>query len=564
MTSRHGTQLRGDSLPARSNWLSILTFLMVFLLILVSLYVVIDEQTRIFSPIGNPLYSEILISIIVVALATFVSIQVVLQSRAQRRIMEALRDSEERYRTLFERVPIGLYRTTPEGKIIDANPALIEMLGYPDRETLLATNAYQVYVDPGERHRLMTILEEKGMVSNYTLRLRRYDGVEIWVEDTLRAIRNAEGNLLYFDGSLKDISARKQAEEMRSLLASIVESSEDAIVGETLEGHIVSWNTGARRFFGYSTEEILQQPFLSLVASDHTMEMNEILARVKEGKEAIQVETVGVRKDGKRIDLSVAVSPIKDITGNLIGISCIARDITQRRNMERYILQAERLAAMGSISAALAHEVKNPLQAIRSNLELVLEFPLEHGEKENCLAVCQREVERLMGITQRILSLSRSEIRTVQTFSFSEVWKGTLELMKRALESASITVINEVPDNLPPIFGISDQISQVIVNLLLNAIEAMPGGGMIKGTAQIEDTKLAFTMINSGPPIPLESLDHIFDPFFTTKAEGSGLGLYVSYTIIREHGGTITAENLSEGGVAFTIRLPILREQENP
>jgi signal transduction histidine kinase len=231
--------------------------------------------------------------------------------------------------------------------------------------------------------------------------------------------------------------------------------------------------------------------------------------------------------------------------------------------MERYVLQAERLAAMGSISAALAHEVKNPLQAIRSNLELVLEFPLEPDEKQDCLEICQHEVERLMSITQRVLSFARPEKRAFQPFSFAEVWRGALELMKRALEVASIRVINEVPDNLPPIIGISDQISQVIVNLLLNAIESMPEGGMIKGTAQVEDAQLIFTMINSGPPIGLEYIDHIFDPFFTTKSEGSGLGLFICHNIVREHGGTISVENLSEGGVAFTIRLPAAGAKEN-
>lgn len=563
MSSVHGMPQRGDPLQTRSNWLSILAFMMVILLIFIALYVVTDEQTRIFHFIGENLYAEILISVIVIGLAAFISFQVILQARVQKRILEALQNSEERYRTLFERVPVGLYRTTPRGKILDANPALIEMLRYPDRETILAVNAYQIYVDPNERDRLVTLLEKKNLINNYPLRLRCYDGSEIWVEDTLRAVRNAEGDIVYYDGSLKDISDRKKAEEMRFLLASIVESSEDAIIGENLEGHVLSWNAGAQRIFGYPAEEVIQRPFLSLVAPEHATELNKILTKVKRGEEAIHIETVGVRKDGRRIDLSMAVSPIKDFAGRLIGISCIARDITQRKNMERYMLQAERLAAMGSISATLAHEVKNPLQAIRSNLELVLKFPLEWDEKEDCLEVCQHEVERLMSITQRILSFSRPERRVIQQFSFSEVWKGALELMKRPLEVAAITVVNEVPDDLPPISGISDQVSQVLVNLLLNAIESMPEGGVIKGTAQVEAAQLAFTMINSGPSIPVEYLDHIFDPFFTTKTEGSGLGLFICHNIIREHGGTIDVANLSEGGVAFTIRLPFLVEQES-
>ena len=473
-------------------------------------------------------------------------------------ILEALRESEARYRTLFERIPIGLYRTTPEGLILDANPALIEMLGYPDRETLLAINAAEIFVQPEDRRRMNELLDKVGVANNFELRLKRFDGSIVWMEDTVRAIRDSSGKVMYYDGGLEDVTARRQAEETRSLLASIVESSEDAIVGENLHGSIVSWNSGAERIFGYSSKEVKGHLISMLVPPDRAEDMENTLSRIKDREDLVRLDTTGLRKDGKAIDLSLTVSPIKDVAGNAIGASIIARDITDQKIIERYMLRTERLAAMGRMSTMLAHEVKNPLQAIRSNLELLLEFQLDADERENCLRSCRHEVDRLIGITQGMLTFVRVEKRTVQPFSLLKVWEQALALLSRPLEKASIRVESDFPNDLPAVFGIADQIAQVLVNLVLNAIDVMPEGGTLKAIGRVEGYSLALSLINNGPAIPAGNLEHIFDPFFTTKMEGTGLGLFICHNIIQEHGGTLAVENLNEGGVAFKITLPAI------
>jgi len=264
------------------------------------------------------------------------------------------------------------------------------------------------------------------------------------------------------------------------------------------------------------------------------------------------------RKSGEQIHVSLTISPILNVAGDIIGISKIARDITERKRMEQYVLRTERLAAMGNITAALAHEVKNPLQSILNNLELALNFSLESDETEECLQVCLREVERLIEITQRMLGFVRPEREAYHPISIPVVWQRTYALLNKTLQLAAIQVTTDIPENLPRVMGIPDQISQVFLNLVLNVRQALPSGGNLHIEARVEREMLVLTLTNNGPPIPDEHIEHIFDPFFTTKPDSTGLGLYISHTIIQQHGGTLSVQNLEGGkGVSFTITLPI-------
>jgi PAS domain S-box-containing protein len=409
---------------------------MLVLLLLMAIYAVAKGRLDLPAFQIESAVLEVLVGFLVLVFASFVSFQLLSESKSRRKMVEALRESERRYRTLFERVPVGLYRTTPQGTILDANPSLVEMLGYPDRGTLLAVNASQVYLDPQDRELMNDVLEREGVVNDYEIRLKRYDGSVIWAEDTVRAVLDPDGNMLYYDGSLEDI--------------------------------------------------------------------------------------------------------------------------TERKNMERYMLREERLAAMGRISTSLAHEVKNPLQAIRSNLELLLDFPLDTDEREQCLQTCRREVDRLIGIAQRMLTFVRTEKSTVQPFSLPQVWNQVLTLLSGPLKKAEIPVTADFPSNLPLAVGIADQIGQVILNLVLNAVEVIPRGGSLEGVARVEGNNLVLKVINDGPPIPSEHLDKIFDPFFSTKPEGTGLGLFICHSIVEEHGGSLTVENLEGGGVAFKMTMPAM------
>jgi PAS domain S-box-containing protein len=273
--------------------------------------------------------------------------------RREKQLADAkLRESEERYRTLFERVPVGLSRVTPSGEILDANPALLDILGYPDRDTLMAVNASDLYVDPEVRTQALLVLARQGIV-DYDAQMRRRDGTVIWLRMTLQAVRTPSGQVMHVEGAARDITESKRAEEGLQRLAAIVTSSDDAIIGATLDGTITSWNSGAEKMYGYSAEEAIVRSVSMLYAKDHLPELPRSLSRLKRGEHLTHVETVRVRKDGTRIDISITMSPIRD-AGGVIGVSSIARDITERRRAEEDLRKSDerfRLLARASNDA---------------------------------------------------------------------------------------------------------------------------------------------------------------------------------------------------------------------
>jgi signal transduction histidine kinase len=258
---------------------------------------------------------------------------------------------------------------------------------------------------------------------------------------------------------------------------------------------------------------------------------------------------------GRRFDHSLY--PVLDAQGNTVCIVVFAQDITERRRAEQQAAHAERLAALGRLGAALAHEINNPLQGIQSNLELVTGFDLPAEERQERLALMRRELERLTDLTARLLRLARPASDTRYAVSVSQLVQRGLALVGSQLHQAHVQVIMDLPADGPMIFAAADQIVQVLLNIILNAIEAMPDGGHLHVTSRADGDMVALTLTNDGPPIPPEHLEHLFEPFYTTKPGGTGLGLSLSQSIVEQHGGAIRVNNLEGGrGVAFTITLP--------
>ena len=249
--------------------------------------------------------------------------------------------------------------------------------------------------------------------------------------------------------------------------------------------------------------------------------------------------------------------------GRVVRIYGAGQDITERKRMERYVLRTERLAAMGHMAAALAHEIKNPLQSLQSHLELVLDFALEPDEREEYLRFCCQEIEHLTEITERVLGFARPASDTPYPASIVHLTQRVLALIGKPLQHARVQVTTDFPIDLPPVLVLPDRIIQVLLNLIINAIESIPDSGHVHIAARTAGDMLVLTLTNDGPPIPLEHIEHIFDPFFTTKPDGTGLGLFISHSIVGQHGGTISVENQRDNqGVTFTITLPIAHPAE--
>jgi two-component system, NtrC family, sensor kinase len=238
-------------------------------------------------------------------------------------------------------------------------------------------------------------------------------------------------------------------------------------------------------------------------------------------------------------------------------ILIIAEMITHYQQILDDSERTERLAAIGRVAASLAHEVNNPLQALRSHLELIRSYPLSAEEREQSFRILEREVERLDETTRRVLGFARPAPDILQPVSVTGLLEQALALSKNSLRNQNMEIITEFPDDLPPVLAAAGQLIQVFLNIILNALHAMKGKGRLEIRVRPRGESVEVRFVNDGPPIPPEYLARIFDPFFTTRPEGTGLGLSISHAILQRHHGTIHAGNLPHRkGVEFIITLP--------
>lgn len=245
---------------------------------------------------------------------------------------------ESRYRSLFDGVPIALYLTAPDGTILDANPALVELLGYPSRESLLQLSAYDLFVDHDVRRSQIAQLEQQDLVRDYPMQLRRSDGELIWVLDQARAVRDAKGRVIFYEGSLKDITAERQAGEQlqrtNEKLRALIEASPLAIMALDIDRNVVSWNAAAERIFGWKEAEVLGRPLPPVVPEEQAQEFSLFYRRLLHGHNINDVETVRRRRDGTLLNVLISAGPLRDDRGKVIGTLALVADITERKQVE--------------------------------------------------------------------------------------------------------------------------------------------------------------------------------------------------------------------------------------
>jgi signal transduction histidine kinase len=290
-------------------------------------------------------------------------------------------------------------------------------------------------------------------------------------------------------------------------------------------------------------------------------ELRNLLRDSLDRRTPLSLEKVSLNLPHGPETLRIHSVPLPDPAHSSWGLMVIGEVTTRYSLITAEAERTERLAAIGRVAASLAHEINNPLQSLRAHLELIRRYRLSPAEREQSLRILETEVERLDEITRRILGFARPTPEVLQPVSILAVIEQTLALSRNYLQNQHVEFVISAPKSLPPCMAAPGQLIQVFLNIILNAAHAMQGEGKleIRVRSRGETVELAFT--NNGPPIPAEYLPHLFEPFFTTRAEGTGLGLSVSHTILQRHHGTIRAANLPQGrGVVFTISLPLIHE----
>jgi two-component system, chemotaxis family, CheB/CheR fusion protein len=380
---------------------------------------------------------------------------------------------------------------------------------------------------------------------------------------------------------LVDTTNQKKSEEAKGRLAAIVEYSEDAIISKDLNGIITTWNHGAEKLFGYTAQEAIGRPVSILAPPGRENEMMEILERIRRRQNVEHYDTVRLRKDGTPLDISLAVSPIFDANGEIIGASKIARDITSRKvaEDERAALLIREQSARAEAETAnrlkdeflalVSHEVRTPLNAIVGWVHLLRAGKPSDDQIEKALESIDRNasaqgeiINELLDTSRIITGKLRMESKALQITSIIE---SALEIMRPAAEAKSITVETDLDCHAGPVWGDSARLQQVLWNLLSNAIKFTPRGGRVDVGCRQSETNVVITIKDSGEGMDQEFLPYAFDRFRQADAStarihaGLGLGLSIVRNIVEMHGGTVFAE--SEGkrrGSIFTVTLPAM------
>jgi PAS domain S-box-containing protein len=364
--------------------------------------------------------------------------------------------------------------------------------------------------------------------------------------------------------SNEEVLVSESSFELIQRLAAIVESSDDAIISKTTEGIVATWNRGAERIFGYTAQEMIGQPISRLACIGGEDDIRKVLDQIRRGERVDHYETMRRCKDGREIPVSLTISPLRNSSGEVIGASKIARDISGRKQAEQAMLIAEKLAAVSRLASSIAHDINNPLAAV-TNLLFLLENENLSEQGKHYLTTAQREVFRVAHIAAQALGFYRNAEDPVW-LSLSTILDDALKLHHDRCSALGIEVSREY-DLAPQVCCRPGELLQVMVNLVGNAFDAMPSGGRLRLRIRratdwaTNRSGLRVAVADTGHGISAETRSRIFEPFYTTKeGTGTGLGLWVCADIVSKYEGRISMRSSNAGarrGSVFCLFLPL-------
>jgi PAS domain S-box-containing protein len=474
------------------------------------------------------------------------------------------REAERRYRELFDNIQEGLFFSTPEGRFIEVNDALVSMLGYSSREELLQVDIpTQVYFSPEQRQVHADALEKDGNLRNFEATLRRKNGSPIYVLINAFGMYDNLGRLLQIRGLMLDVTGlhtyQSELQRERDFSGKILSNTQSLILVADTAGLISYAN---RRWYeaGFEQRELLGRPLLELAAPGYVRPLADAVQAILRGGQVDNLELQIMRGNGNVGQFSVNLSPMRDEQGNINSIVVVMTDITDSAELRDKLVHAEKMAAVGQLVSGVAHEVNNPLTAILGFADLLLENPDLPATALKDLRVILQEAQRTKQIVQNLLSFARQMPPQRNAVQLNLILRRTIQLRSYDFNSHGVEIIEHLDEGLPDIFGDAHQLQQVFLNILNNAYDAVhevgrPARIEIMSTKSGDAVEVSFCDNGYGISHP----DKIFDPFFTTKevGKGTGLGLSICYGIVKEHGGEILCHNNPDGqGATFIVRFP--------
>jgi PAS domain S-box-containing protein len=519
-----------------------------------------------------------------------------------KRAQEALRKSENLKAAVVDAALDAIVAVDHEGKVSDFNRAAEKMFGY-SRNDALGKALAELIIPERLRHahreglaRYLVTGEGPVLGKRIEQLALHADGHEFPVELSISVIPGISPPA--FTATLRDITGVKQAVAAQTRLAAIIESSDDGIIGKTLDGIITSWNKGAEVIFGHREEEMVGQPILKIIPSERHGEEEFILGRLRQGERIEHYETVRVHKDGHLIDVSLSTSPIRDQSGKVVGASKIVRDITARKRAEEILrrrdeelriltekaaqereqllsnervarAEAERMSAMkDEFLATLSHELRTPLSAILGWAQVLRRGSKDEADLQKGLDTIERNARMQTQLIEDLLDMSRitsGQVRLdIQPVLPDSVVEAALETVRPSAEAKGIRIEKVLDPLAGPVSGDPARLQQVIWNLLSNAVKFTPKNGKIQVLLERVNSHIEISVADTGIGIRPEFLPHVFERFrqadssTTREYAGLGLGLSIVKHLVELHGGTVHAESAGEGrGATFVVHLPV-------
>jgi PAS domain S-box-containing protein len=481
------------------------------------------------------------------------------------------REAERRYRELFDNIQEGIFFSTPQGRFVEVNDALVRILGYSSREEVIQLDIpTEVYSSPRRREELAEMFERQGGLRNQEEIFRRKDGSPVHVFINCFAVRDSSGTVLQYRGLILDITGLRQSQtelqKERDFSNKILSHTQSLILVTDTEG-VISYANRRWSGLGFQQSQILAHPLPDLCAPPRRAALREALSAVAHGQQVDNFDLPLVRGDGAGGQFSVNLSPINGEDGRVSSIVVVLTDVTDSAMLRAKLVHAEKMAAVGQLVSGVAHEVNNPLTAILGFTDLLMENPELPESARRDLRVILQEAQRTKQIVQNLLSFARQMPPQRQLVQLNSILQRTVHLRSYDFINHGIEVVERLAPSLPDVLGDSHQLQQVFLNILNNAYDAVREGARPPHPARIEiksDRDGAFVEISfRDNGVGIADPERIFDPFFTTKdvGKGTGLGLSICYGIVREHGGEIVChDNQDSEGSTFVVRLPVPSE----
>ncbi|HEX9112562.1 MAG TPA: PAS domain S-box protein [Terriglobales bacterium] len=478
------------------------------------------------------------------------------------------REAERRYRELFDNIQEGIFFSTPQGRFIEVNDALVHILGYDSREEVLQLDIpSQVYFSAQRRQELTALLDRQGGLRNQEEVLRRKDGSPVHVYINCFAMCDSRGQVVQYRGLMLDITGLRNSQielqHERDFTSKVLNHTQSLILVTGTEG-VISYANRRWGGLGFQPDQLLGRPFTELAAPARRDALRAALAAVARGQQVDNFDLQLVRGDGGRGQFSVNLSPISAEDGSVTSVVVVMTDVTDSAMLQAKLVHSEKMAAVGQLVSGVAHEVNNPLTAILGFTDLLMENPDLPESARRDLKVILQEAQRTKLIVQNLLSFARQMPPQRLPVQLNSVLRRTIQLRAYDFHSHDVQVIERLDESLPEVIGDSHQLQQVFLNIVNNAHDAVREAGRparIEIISARSGSWVEVSFRDNG--VGIGEPDRIFDPFYTTKevGKGTGLGLSICYGIVREHGGEIICHNnLDSEGATFIVRLPVASE----